>query len=63
MDLFSVYLLLWLVAALLLIALYVATLVHNFFGSNYKKLSVMMGLLLLSNVSSILIIYMDYQLF
>lgn len=62
MELFPAYLLLMLVASLILIALYVFTLVHNFMGSNYKKLSILMALLLLSNVGTILIDYADYQL-
>jgi hypothetical protein len=60
MKLYPSYLLLMLVASLILIAMYVFAIVHNSMGSNYKKLSILMALLLLSNVATIFIDYADY---
>ena len=62
MEIFAIYLVLMFGASTALIVLYVATLLHNLKGSNYKLLSIMLGMLLVSNIATIFITWADYEL-
>jgi predicted membrane chloride channel (bestrophin family) len=62
MDITSIYLIMMFCASIVLIVLYVGTLLHNFNGSNFKLISVVLGMLLLSNVATIFITWADYEL-
>lgn len=62
MEIFAIYLVLMFGASTALIVLYVATLLHNLKGSNYKLLSIMLGMLLISNIATIFITWSNYEL-
>ena len=62
MEIFAIYLVLMFGASTALIALYVVTLLHNLKGSNYKLLSIMLGMLLVSNIATIFITWANYEL-
>ena len=47
----------------LLLLLYTAILVHIRLGSSYKQLSYLIGLLFVSNIGTLLIVYSNYKLF
>ena len=56
-------LVIWLVTCVILITLYIAALVRIQMGSKYRQITVIVGLLLISNIASLVIIYQNWQFF
>jgi len=61
MDLYSFYLLLITVSALVLIMMYTTTLWHNWNGSKFNFIYSIAGILLLNNIALLAFVFASYQ--
>ena len=63
MDLFGSYCLLMTITASLLIMIYSVTLWHNWRGSNFKFIYLIVGILTLNNLALLAFAFADYKIF